>query len=102
MIPENAASVGGFFRWLKHLRIQRFLGRSENAVKTQIWIAVSVYVLIAIMKKRLEVPDDAYTILRVLDVTTFTQAPIVRLLAAEQRGIPLERPESSRLCVFEI
>lgn len=89
------------FRWLKqHLRIQRFLGTSENAVKTQLWIAVSVYVLIAVLKKRLEVPDDLYTILRVLDVTPFTQVPLVQLLA-EQRGITLERPESSQLRLFE-
>ena len=89
------------FRWLKqHLRIQRFLGTSENAVKTQIWIAVSVYVLIAILKKRLEVPDDLYTILRVLDVTPFTQVPLVQLLA-EQRGITLERPEASQMYLFE-
>ena len=65
------------FRWLKqHLRIQRFLGTSENAVKTQIWIAVSVYVLIAILKKRLELPDDLYTILRVLDLTPSMSAKL--------------------------
>ena len=51
--------------WTKsHLRIQRFLGTSENAVKTQTWIAVIVYLLIAILKKRLELPHDLYTILR--------------------------------------
>ena len=59
----------------------RFLGTSENAVKTQIWIAVSVYVLIAIPKKRLELPGDLYTILQVLDLTPFMQVPLRQLFA---------------------
>ena len=88
------------FRWLKqHLQIQRFLGTSENAVKTQIWIAVSVYVLIAILKKRLAVPDDLYTILRVLELTAFTPVALPHLLA-EQRGEQLQRPASSQLGLF--
>ena len=90
-----------FFRWTKqHLRIQRFLGTSENAVKTQIWIAVSVYVLIAILKKRLELPDDLYTILRVLDLTPFTQVPLHQLFT-EQRRTMTEPPETRQMCLFE-
>ena len=83
----------------QHLQIQRFLGTSENAVKTQIWIAVSVYVLIAILKKRLAVPDDLYTILRVLELTAFTPVALPHLLA-EQRGEQLQRPASSQLGLF--
>jgi len=61
-----------FFKWIKqHLRIKRFFGTSENAVKTQIWIAVSVYVLIAIIKKRLELDVSLHTLLQILSVTVF-------------------------------
>src|SRR5271157_4675646 len=66
-----------FFKWIKqHLRIQRFYGTSENAVKTQIWIAVSVYVLIAIIRKRLGLEASLYTLMQVLSVTVFEKMPI--------------------------
>jgi IS4 transposase len=56
-----------FFKWIKqHLRIKKFFGTSENAVKTQIWIAVSIYVLVAIMKKRMKIDLTLYTILQIL------------------------------------
>ena len=88
------------FRWLKsHLRIERFFGLSENAVKTQIWIAVSVYVLLAILKKRLALPHDLYTIMRVLDLTPFTQVPLPQLF----RDGPEPEPQplaSSQLGLF--
>ena len=59
-----------FFKWIKqHLRIKAFYGTSENAVKTQIWIAISVYVLVAIVKKRLGLERDLYTLLQILSVT---------------------------------
>ena len=68
-----------FFKWIKqHLRIKAFYGTSENAVKTQIWIAVAVYVLIAIMKKRLHLHQSLYTILQVLSVTIFEKTPVFR------------------------
>ena len=71
-----------FFRWIKqHLRIKAFYGTSKNAVKTQIWIAISVYVLIAIIKKRLDLPLSLYTILQILSVTAFEQVPIIQVLA---------------------
>ena len=90
------------FRWLKgHLRIQRFLGTSENAVKTQIWIAVSVYVLIAILKKRLALPHDLYTILRVLDLTPFTQVPLLQLFA-DQRQTDPQLPNAGQMCLFQV
>jgi hypothetical protein len=71
-----------FFKWIKqHLRIKRFLGTSENAVKTQIWIAVSVYVLIAIIKKRLGLNASLYTLLQVFSVTLFEKVPLESALA---------------------
>jgi len=71
-----------FFKWIKqHLRIKAFYGTSANAVKTQVWIAVSVYVLVAIVKKRLGLPQSLYTILQVLSVTLFEKVPIQQALA---------------------
>ncbi len=70
-----------FFKWIKqHLRIKSFFGTSENAVKTQIWIAISVYVLVAIIKKRLNLQHSLYTILQVLSVTAFEKVPITQVL----------------------
>ncbi|HWJ17780.1 MAG TPA: hypothetical protein VNR65_03535, partial [Geobacterales bacterium] len=63
-----------------HLRIKRFYGTSENAVKTQIWIAVSVYVLVAIVKKRLNLEASLYTLLQILSVTLFEKMPINQAL----------------------
>ncbi len=75
-----------FFKWIKqHLRIKSFFGTSANAVKTQIWIAVSVYVLVAIIKKRLNLPASLYTILQILSVTLFEKMPIYRALAQIER-----------------
>ena len=70
-----------FFKWIKqHLRIKKFYGASENAVKTQIWIAVSVYVLVAIVRKRLGLEASLYQILQVLSVTLFEKTPILGAL----------------------
>jgi hypothetical protein len=66
-----------FFKWIKqHLRIKRFFGTSENAVKSQIWIAVSVYILVAIVKKRLNLDASLYTLLQILSVTLFEKMPL--------------------------
>jgi transposase len=74
---KNRWSVELFFKWVKqHLRIKRFYGTSENAVKSQIWIAVSVYVLIAIIRKRLNLEPSLYTLLQVLSVTVFEKMPL--------------------------
>jgi hypothetical protein len=71
-----------FFKWIKqHLRIKAFYGTSENAVKTQIWIAISVYVLVAIVKKRLNLDLSLYTILQILSVTLFEKIPIQQALS---------------------
>ena len=70
-----------FFKWIKqHLRIKKFYGTSENAVKTQIWIAISVYVLVAIVKKRLNTEASLYTILQILSLTLFEKTPLDQLL----------------------
>jgi IS4 transposase len=70
-----------FFKWIKqNLRIKSFYGTSENAVKTQIWIAVSVYLIVAIIKKRLNIQESLYTILQVLSVSLFERTSMFRLL----------------------
>jgi IS4 transposase len=72
-----------FFKWIKqHLRIKAFYGTSENAVKTQIWIAVSVYVLVAILRKQLELDASLYQILQILSVSLFEKTPILCALQA--------------------
>ena len=87
----HALTIGGlyksrwqvelFFKWIKqHLRIKRFFGTSENAVKTQIWIAVSVYVLIAIVKKKLRLEASLYTLLQILSVTLFEKLELAQAL----------------------
>jgi hypothetical protein len=69
-----------FFKWIKqHLRIKAFYGTSQNAVKTQIWIAISVYVLVAILKKQLNLEPSLYTILQILSVTAFEKTPILEV-----------------------
>jgi transposase len=70
-----------FFKWVKqHLRIKAFYGTSENAVKTQIWIAISAYVLVAIIKKKLKVEASLYTMLQILSVSLFEKTPLFQLL----------------------
>jgi len=71
-----------FFKWIKqHLRIKAFYGTSSNAINTQIWIAITVYVMVAIIKKRLSLKTDLYTILQILSVTCFEKTPILKALA---------------------
>jgi hypothetical protein len=79
--PRQSFTRQLFFKWIKqNLRIKNFYGTSENAVKTQIWIAVSVYVLGAILKKRLNIPASLYTILQILSVSVFERIPLLQLL----------------------
>ena len=74
-----------FFKWIKqHLRIKAFYGTTENAVKTQIWIAISVYVLVAIMKKRMQIDLSLYTILQILSITLFEKKPILQVLTTSE------------------
>jgi hypothetical protein len=79
LLYKSRWKVELFFKWIKqHLRIKAFYGNSENAVKTQIWIAITVYVLVAIVKKRLNLDATLYQILQVLSVTLFEKTPILR------------------------
>ena len=74
--------VAQLFKWIKqHLRIKAFFGTTENAVKAQIWIAVSVYVLVAIIKKRLNLSASLYEILQILSLTMFERTPLDQLLS---------------------
>jgi hypothetical protein len=77
--PRQSLTRQLFFKWIKqHLRIKAFYGYSENAVKTQVWIAVAIYVLVAILKKRLDLDASLHEILQVLSVTLFEQVPILQ------------------------
>ena len=90
-----------FFKWIKqHLRIKAFYGTSENAVKTQIWIAVSVYVLVAIVRKRLGLDASLYQILQILSVTLFEKTPISQAFQApgSQDDLPAS---SNQLILFD-
>jgi IS4 transposase len=90
-----------FFKWIKqHLRIKAFYGTSENAVKTQIWIAVAVYVLVAIVRKRLGLEASLYQILQVLSVTLFEKVPILRALQASDSQHDLPHP-ANQLILFD-
>jgi hypothetical protein len=90
-----------FFKWIKqHLRIKKFYGTSENAVKTQIWIAVSVYVLVSILKKRLKLQYSLYTILQILSVTIFEKMSILQIL--DDNNYNNEKiPHSNQLNLFD-
>jgi hypothetical protein len=83
LIYKSRWQVELFFKWIKqHLRLKAFYGTSENAVKTQIWIAVSVYVLVAIVRKRLALEASLYQILQILSLTLFEKTPILQALQA--------------------
>jgi len=79
-----------FFKWIKqHLRIKAFYGTSENAVKTQIWTEISIYVLVAIMKKRMQIDLSLYTILQILSITLFEKKPILQVLTESNYRKPI-------------
>jgi len=90
-----------FFKWIKqHLRIKAFYGTSQNAVKTQIWIAISVYVLVAILKKRLRLDSSLYTILQILSLTLFEKAPVIQVLTDNDHSFTTE-DASNQLNLFD-
>src|SRR5665647_1073488 len=81
--PRQSLTRQLFFKWIKqHLRIKAFYGTSENAVKTQIWIAVPIYVLVAIVRKHLGLEASLYQILQILSITLFEKVPILQALDA--------------------
>jgi hypothetical protein len=90
---KNRWQVELFFKWIKqHLRIKQFYGTSENAVKTQIWIAVSVYVLVAIVRKRLDLDASLYTLLQIFSVTLFEKIDLKQALTMEEY-----KPDTSQI-----
>jgi transposase len=90
-----------FFKWIKqHLRIKAFYGTSENAVKAQIWIAISVYVLVSIVKKRMKLECSRYTILQVLSVSLFEKVPLYQALS-DQHYNELLPNDSNQLNLFQ-
>ena len=101
-IYQSRWQVELFFRWVKqHLRIKAFYGTSENAVKTQIWIAVSVYVLVAIVRKRLALEASLYQILQILSVTLFEKTPILQAIdVANSENAPIDISNQLILCDF--
>ena len=100
-IYKSRWQVELFFKWIKqHLRIKAFYGTSENAVKTQIWVAVSVYVLVAIVRKRLALDASLYQILQILSVTLFEKTPISQALQASDSQEDLPDP-GNQLILFD-
>jgi hypothetical protein len=94
-------SIEVFFKWIKqHLRIKSFYGNSPNAVKTQIWIAVSVYLLVAVAKKKLEVKASLYTFLQVIGLTIFENCPISAVFDHSSRLMP-DDETAKQLNLFE-
>ncbi len=101
-IYKSRWEVELFFKWVKqHLRIKKFYGTSENAVKTQIWIAVSMYVLVAVVRKRLELEASLYQILQILSVSLFEKTPILRALEAYSSQDALYE-NSNQLILFDL
>jgi hypothetical protein len=92
---RSSGQVELFFKWIKqHRRIKAFFGTSENAVKTQVWIAIAVYVLVAIVKKRRGSAASRYTILQILSLTLFEKTPIDPLLAnADNESGAIDMPK---------
>ena len=101
-IYKSRWQVELFFKWIKqHLRIKAFFGTSENAVKIQIWIAVSIYVLVAIVRKRLLLEMSLYQIIQILSVTLFEKTPLLQALQ------PSDSPEgfnesANQLILFDL
>ena len=95
LLYKSRWQVELFFKWIKqHLRIKSFFGYTENAVRCQIWIAVSVYLLVAIIKRELRLERSIYEILQILSVTPFEKTPIITLLEKPQE--PKNNPEVTK------
>lgn len=89
-----------FFKWIKqHLRIKAFYGTSENAVKTQVWIAIAVYVLVAILKKQFNIDRSLYTILQILSISLFEKTPLLQALSTKQPD-EIEPEDQNQLILF--
>ena len=99
---RNRWQVELFFKWIKqHLRIKAFYGTSPNAVKTQVWIAICAYVLVAILRKRLKIDRDLYTILQILSVYPFEKVSLFQLLTTEP-DLPGTGGSRNQLTLFDL
>ena len=102
LLYKSRWKVELFFKWIKqHLRIKAFYGTSENAVKTQIWIAVAIYVLIAILKKRHALEPSLFQILQVLSITLFEKVPILRAFG-DVRSQEQNKPIPNQLILLNL
>ena len=91
-----------FFKWIKqHLRIKKFYGTSANAVKTQIWVAMIVYLLVAILRKQHGIEAGLYRILQILSVTVFEKTPMLQVLQGLDSQLPRPTP-SNQLTLFDL
>ena len=91
-----------FFKWIKqHLRIKAFYGTSENAVKTQVWIAIATYLLVAILKKRLGLEASLYQLLQVLSITVFEKTPILQAFERPASKVDILHPPN-QLTLFDL
>jgi len=99
---KNRWHIELFFKWVKqHLKIKKFWGQSENAVKTQIWIAVCTYLIIAILKKKLNLDKSLYEILQILSVSVFDKTPVNQLLTSNELQI-LKKDNHNQLILFDL
>jgi len=102
LLYKNRWQIELFFKWIKqHLKIKKFWGTSENAVKTQIWIAVCSYLLVAILKKQLNLDRNIYSILQILSVSAFDKTPLNQLLRDPELQI-IEKPLHKQLTIFDL
>lgn len=102
MLYKNRWQIELFFKWIKqHLKIKKFWGYSENAVKTQIWIAVCTYLIVAIIKRQLNLDKSLYEILQILSISLFDKTPVNQLLMKEELQIS-EKPNHNQLILFDL
>ncbi len=102
LLYKSRWDIEMFFKWIKqHLKIKSFWGQSENAVKTQIWIAVSVYVLVAIAKKKFMLKQSLYEILQILSISIFERMPINQLFQETQLQYFKEQ-NNNQLTLFDL
>jgi len=102
LLYKNRWQIELFFKWIKqHLKIKKFWGYSENAVKTQIWIAVCTYLIIAILKKQLNLDKSLYEILQILSISAFDKTPVNQLLMKSKLQIP-KKDNHNQLILFDL
>lgn len=98
---KNRWKIELFFKWIKqHLKIKKFYGNSLNAVKTQIWIAISVYVIVAIIKKKYRIEASLYTMLQILSISLFEKVELTELLNNKYQPM-VENTDNAQLCLFD-